>query len=148
MWIFSHSNNAISVWQCPNGFGNECTSRHYYDLKRGVLASEITTNSLQNKIWNLPHRSTILPKFIYDKEGKLARPTQILPVRVRGLALILKTAPTLLFVQHFAEVNNKENKFYITSPFRLDDSSHNGPVMQKMFPCRCFSCRWVSARKA
>ena len=26
----------------------------------------------QNKIWNLPDRSTILPKFIYDKEGKLA----------------------------------------------------------------------------
>ena len=47
--------------------------------------------SLQNKIWNLPDRSTILPIFIYDKEGKLARPTQILPVRVRGPALILKT---------------------------------------------------------
>ena len=49
-------------------------------------------NSLQNKIWNLPDRSTILPKFIYDKEGKLAGPTQILPVNVRGPALILKTA--------------------------------------------------------
>ena len=48
--------------------------------------------SLQNKIWNLPDRSTILPKFIYDKEGKRAIPTQILLVRVRGLALILKTA--------------------------------------------------------
>ena len=47
--------------------------------------------SLQNKIWNLPDRSTILAKFIYDKEGKLAGPTQILPVRVRGPALILKT---------------------------------------------------------
>ena len=43
--------------------------------------------SLQNKIWNLPDRSTILPKFMYDKEGKLAGPTQILPVRVRGPAL-------------------------------------------------------------
>ena len=30
--------------------------------------------------------------FIYDKEGKLAGPTQILPVNVRGPALILKTA--------------------------------------------------------
>ena len=29
--------------------------------------------SLQNKIWNLPDRSTILRKFIYDKEGKLAK---------------------------------------------------------------------------
>ena len=48
-------------------------------------------SSLQNKIWNLPDRSTILAKFIYDKEGKLAGPTQILPVRVRGPALILKT---------------------------------------------------------
>ena len=47
--------------------------------------------SLQNKIWNLPDRSTIFPKFIYDKEGKLAGPTQILPVWVRGPALILKT---------------------------------------------------------
>ena len=47
--------------------------------------------SLQNKIWNLPDGSTILPKFIYDKEGKLAGLTQILPVRVCGLAFILKT---------------------------------------------------------
>ena len=37
-------------------------------------------------------RSTILPKFIYDKEGKLAGLTQILPVNVHGPALILKTA--------------------------------------------------------
>ena len=29
--------------------------------------------------------------FIYDKEGKLAGPTQILPVNIRGPALILKT---------------------------------------------------------
>ena len=48
--------------------------------------------SLQNKIWSLLDRSTILPKFICNKEGKLARPTQVLPVRVRGPALILKTA--------------------------------------------------------
>ena len=34
--------------------------------------------SLQNKMWNLPERSTILPRFIYDKEGKLVGPTQIL----------------------------------------------------------------------
>ena len=52
---------------------------------------EPCTCSLQNKIWNLPDRSTIFPKFIYDKEGKLAGPTQILPVRVRSPALILKT---------------------------------------------------------
>ena len=48
-------------------------------------------SSLQNKIWILPDRSTILPKFIYDKEGKLAGTTQILLVRVPGPALILKT---------------------------------------------------------
>ena len=47
--------------------------------------------SLQNKIWNLPDQSTILPKFVYDKEGKLAGPTQILLVRVHGMALNLKT---------------------------------------------------------
>ena len=32
--------------------------------------------------------------FIYDKEGTLAGPTQILPVNVRGPALILKTEYT------------------------------------------------------
>ena len=53
--------------------------------------------SLQKKIWNLSDRSIILPKFIYDKEGKLARPTQILTVRVRGPALILKTVVGLYF---------------------------------------------------
>ena len=36
--------------------------------------------------------------FIYDKEGKLAGPTQILPVNVRGPALILKTASVKTFV--------------------------------------------------
>ena len=46
--------------------------------------------SLQNKIWNLLDRSAILPKFIYDKEGKIDGPTQILPVIVRGPAVILK----------------------------------------------------------
>ena len=51
-------------------------------------------HSLQNKIWNLPDLSTILPKFIYmfDKERKLARRTQIFPIRIRGPALILNTA--------------------------------------------------------
>ena len=49
-------------------------------------------HSLQNKIWNLPDRSTISPKFIYGKQGKLAGLTPVLPVRVRGPALILKTA--------------------------------------------------------
>ena len=47
--------------------------------------------SLQNKIWIFPKLSKILPKFIYDKERKLAGLTQILPVRVRGSTLILKT---------------------------------------------------------
>ena len=47
--------------------------------------------SLQNKIWNLPDGSTILPKFIYGKEGKPAGPTPVLTVRVHGPALILKT---------------------------------------------------------
>ena len=63
--------------------------------------------SLQNKIWNLPDRSTILPKFIYDKEGKLAGPTKILPVRVRGPALILKTGcgPTASMNNQFTMTN-------------------------------------------
>ena len=48
-------------------------------------------SSLQNKISNLPDCSKILPKFTYAKEGKLAGQTQVLPVRVHGPALILKT---------------------------------------------------------
>ena len=47
--------------------------------------------SLQNKIWNLPDRCTILPKFVYGKEEKLVGPTQVLPVKVHGPTLILKT---------------------------------------------------------
>ena len=47
--------------------------------------------SLQNKIWNLPDRSTILPKFIYGKEGKLAGPAPVLLARICSQALILKT---------------------------------------------------------
>ena len=43
-------------------------------------------SAFQNKIWNLLDRSTILQKFIYDRDGKLATPTQILLVRVHGLA--------------------------------------------------------------
>ena len=46
--------------------------------------------SLQNEIWNLPDRSTFLPKFIYGK-GKLDGLTPVLPVRVSDLSLILKT---------------------------------------------------------
>ena len=58
------------------------------------------SHSLQNNIWNLLDQSTILPKYIYmtktiyDKEGKLAGPIQILPVRVRDPELILKTEAT------------------------------------------------------
>ena len=63
-----------------------------YSFIESYMSFILTTFSLHNKIWNLPDRSTIFPKFIYDKEGKLAGPTQILPVRVRGPALILKTA--------------------------------------------------------
>ena len=36
-------------------------------------------------------QSTILPKFMNDKEGKLAGLPQILSIRVRGPALILNT---------------------------------------------------------
>ena len=60
-------------------------------LNKQLLLIWDATISLQNKIWNLPDRSTILPKFIYGKEGKLARPTPVLPVRVHGPALILRT---------------------------------------------------------
>ena len=62
----------------------------------GITAIFHDRLSLQNKIWNLPDRSTILPKFLYDKEGKLAGWTQILPVRVCSLALILKTADSFI----------------------------------------------------
>ena len=65
--------------------------------------------SLQNKIWNLRDQSTILPKFKYDKEGKLAGPTQILLVRFCGPALILKTVlmwsnkdKLFSFIQHLS----------------------------------------------
>ena len=39
----------------------------------GIIKQKGFFHSLQNKIWNLPDRSTILRKFIYDKEGKLAK---------------------------------------------------------------------------
>ena len=55
----------------------------------------MATTSLQNKIWNLPNRSTILPKFIYDKEGKFAEPTQIF---WSGSAV-----QQLFWVHHFAD---------------------------------------------
>ena len=58
----------------------------------GGLCLNFFSHSLQNKIWNLPDRSTILLKFIYSKEGNLAGLTQVLPVRFSGPALILKTA--------------------------------------------------------
>ena len=57
--------------------------------------------SLQNKIWNLLDRSTILPKFIYGKEGKPTGPTAVLPVRVHGPALILKTVQLVLLYHKF-----------------------------------------------
>ena len=38
-----------------------------------IMGGKMGQYSLQNKIWNLPDRSTILRKFIYDKEGKLAK---------------------------------------------------------------------------
>ena len=55
-----------------------------------TLATDYSNSSLQSKILTLLDQRTILPKIIYDKEGKLAAPTQILPVKVRGPALILK----------------------------------------------------------
>ena len=63
-------------------------------------------SSLQNNIWNLPDQSTILPKLIYDKEGKLAGPIQILLVRVHSPALILKTARTTLPLLKLLEAVN------------------------------------------
>ena len=76
------------------------------------------SDSLQNKIWNLPDRSTFLPKFIYDKEGKLAGPTQILPVRVGGPALILKTEVTSLKINRLLPMAtiNMHMKFEIEIP--------------------------------
>ena len=51
----------------------------------------LNTLSLQNKIWNLPDWSKILPKFIYGKEAKHAGSIPFFPVRVHSPALILKT---------------------------------------------------------
>ena len=44
-------------------------------------------------IWNFQDRSTILPKFIYSLEGKLARLIPVLPVKVRGPALMFEDLP-------------------------------------------------------
>ena len=82
-------------------------------------------NSLQNNIWNLPDRSTILSKFIYDKEGKLAVPTRILPVRVRGPALILKTV-LISFHLHLSKWMEVRLLFLIISIFSTQFS--NKPI--------------------
>ena len=65
-------------------------------LKFGItnIVTEVWTSkpgwhSLQNKIWNLADWSTILRKFIYDFKRRKA--SQILPDRVHGPELILKT---------------------------------------------------------
>ena len=90
-------------WWVPIGFSSQRTSNaestsmlwrdhplpdHSLVIIRDNIRNNISSSSLQNKICNLLVQRTILPKFIYDKEGKLAGPTQILPVRVRGPALI------------------------------------------------------------
>ena len=63
-------------------------------------------NSLQNKICNLPDWSIISPKFIFAKEGKLAGQAQVLPVRARGSALILKTAGNIkLYLRLLSFIN-------------------------------------------
>ena len=85
MQLFSYNKMLLQLWSAGTV------------LKRDVLTH---WGSFQNKIWNLPDWSTILPKFIYGKEGKLAGPTQVLPVRVRGPALILKTVQAKL---HFGD---------------------------------------------
>ena len=70
------------------------TKRRQPQINPPYLSYLLSTYSLQNKIWNLLDWSTTLPKCICGKEGKLARPTQVLSVRVCGPALILKTVPT------------------------------------------------------
>ena len=71
-----------------------------------------------NKIWNLSDQSTIFPKFIYDKEGKLAGLTQILPVKVRGPALLLKTVKRLITYWNNIEIE----LFYMASTMALGTS--------------------------
>ena len=75
----------------------------------GATLKDLGWHSLQNKIRNLLDQSTILPKFIYDKEGKLAGPTQILPVRVCGPGLILKTVGTSCETTRDNNNNNNNN---------------------------------------
>ena len=75
-------------------------------------------SSLQNKIWDLPNRSTILLKFTYDKEGKLDGLTQILPVSVCSLALILKTGWVPL--QYIIILNYEEKKNQLIKLHSID----------------------------
>ena len=71
------------------------TSENSYFLRSGPQGATLVM--LQNKLIRSETCRTEaqfcqnLYIFIYDKEGKLAGPTQILPVNVRGPALILKT---------------------------------------------------------
>ena len=68
-----------------------CLQSLQMDIEFSSRAEKYCT-SIQNKILNLADQSTIMPKFIYGKEGKPARLTPVLPVSVRSPALILKTA--------------------------------------------------------
>ena len=92
-------------------------------------------NSLQNKILNLPDQSTILPKFLYGTKGKLARPTQVLLVRVRGPALILKLnitgsslgCQTLIHLWHV--YNEDHTKITMTiQPWMAPFQTSSGPL--------------------
>ena len=73
-----HMNITRSLNQCwPSSVMLFGVTGKIDELIHWILSKEC---SLQNKIWNLPDRWTILPKLKYDKEGKLAGPNQILRV--------------------------------------------------------------------
>ena len=100
------------------------------------------SSSLQNKIWNLQDWSTILPKFIYDKEGKLAGLTQILLGRVRGPALVLKTDQAIIFCDAQAYIDGlvqeRRNSIANTLELRL---SCTKPLIWKVSLWRL--CTWI-----
>ena len=104
---FIHSANTTPLVMSTLKTQSNVLLQIYIPNNAGNNDCKVTWYSLQNKIWNLPARSTILPKFICDKEGKVAGLIQILPVKVRGPALILKAVDSM----HTYSVGFTKNDF-------------------------------------
>ena len=73
-------------------------SKHYLSVlvHDCAISSTLEMGLAQNKISNLPDRRTLLPKFIYDEEGKLAGPSQILRVRFPRSSTYFEAVSTIL----------------------------------------------------